>query len=51
MSKYATFSGRAKRKEYWMFVLINFLFGLIASVLDYFFGTIDTKGGFGTIYI
>mgnify|MGYP003584636892 CR=1 FL=1 len=23
-NKYATFSGRAHRKEYWMFLLINF---------------------------
>jgi uncharacterized membrane protein YhaH (DUF805 family) len=25
LKKYATFDGRARRKEYWMFTLINFL--------------------------
>jgi uncharacterized membrane protein YhaH (DUF805 family) len=27
--KYFEFSGRARRKEYWMFVLFNFIVGLI----------------------
>ena len=30
LKKYAVFSGRARRKEYWMFFLFNFI---IASVL------------------
>jgi uncharacterized membrane protein YhaH (DUF805 family) len=29
--KYAVFSGRASRKEYWTFVLINFIISLILS--------------------
>lgn len=32
--KYATFSGRARRKEYWMFVLFNLLASILANVLD-----------------
>ncbi|MGZ3722445.1 MAG: DUF805 domain-containing protein, partial [Bdellovibrionales bacterium] len=32
LSKYATFTGRARRKEYWMFALMNFLV-LIGLVL------------------
>jgi uncharacterized membrane protein YhaH (DUF805 family) len=34
LKKYAVFSGRAKRKEYWMFVLFNFIFALVASLID-----------------
>ena len=31
--KYATFSGRARRKEYWMFFLCNFLIGILIGIL------------------
>lgn len=34
LKKYAVFSGRARRKEYWMFSLFNFIFTLIAVILD-----------------
>jgi uncharacterized membrane protein YhaH (DUF805 family) len=33
-SKYATFSGRARRSEYWYWVLFVFLVTLLAVVLD-----------------
>lgn len=33
LKKYADFSGRARRKEYWMFALINFLITLVIGVL------------------
>lgn len=36
MRKYATFSGRAPRKEYWMFTLIYVIIAIIAAVLDIF---------------
>ena len=36
--KYATFSGRARRKEYWMFVLFNTLAYFVAAILDEMFG-------------
>ena len=32
--KYATFAGRARRREYWMFVLWNAVFGIGVVVLD-----------------
>ena len=32
-SKYATFSGRARRSEYWYFVLFSFLAGIVASLI------------------
>ena len=30
---YADFSGRARRKEYWMFVLFNFIISFVMSLL------------------
>jgi len=33
-SKYATFSGRASRSEYWYFVLFSILAFLVAGVID-----------------
>lgn len=36
---YANFNGRARRKEYWMFVLINFIIGsVILRSIDMMFG-------------
>lgn len=39
LKKYAVFDGRATRKEYWMFVLINFIIsiavGIIAGIVDF----------------
>ena len=32
--QYAVFSGRARRKEYWMFVLFAFIIQILAAVLD-----------------
>lgn len=37
--KYATFSGRARRKEYWMFVLFNFFFAIGTQIVDAVLGT------------
>ena len=33
LKKYAVFSGRARRKEYWMFVLFNFLITVVLGIL------------------
>lgn len=33
MRKYAVFSGRARRKEYWMFALINTIVFIILSII------------------
>lgn len=37
-TQYADFKGRARRKEYWMFVLVNIILGIIANILDYALG-------------
>lgn len=38
IKKYVTFNGRARRKEYWMFILFNAIFGIVASLLDNLLG-------------
>jgi uncharacterized membrane protein YhaH (DUF805 family) len=38
--KYATFSGRARRKEYWMFFLFNFIVAFVIGFVLGFIGAI-----------
>ena len=40
LKKYAVFSGRARRKEFWMFVLINFIVAVALGVVDMMLGTV-----------
>ena len=51
LKKYAVFSGRARRKEYWFFVLFNMIFAIIAMILDNLFGIAIEGIGYGPIYI
>lgn len=51
LKKYAVFSGRARRKEYWMFFLFNLIFAIVAAILDNVLGTTIAGGGYGVIYI
>ncbi|MEU9252065.1 DUF805 domain-containing protein [Streptomyces sp. NPDC048270] len=39
LKKYADFSGRARRQEYWMFFLFNAAAAIILIVLDFVLGT------------
>ena len=39
LGKYAVFAGRARRKEYWMFLLFNMIFSVVAIVADNLFGS------------
>jgi uncharacterized membrane protein YhaH (DUF805 family) len=39
LKKYTVFSGRARRKEYWMFILFNFIFAILAAIVDNILGT------------
>lgn len=34
LKKYAVFSGRARRKEYWMFILFNMIFVSVLMILE-----------------
>ncbi|WP_319265906.1 DUF805 domain-containing protein [uncultured Draconibacterium sp.] len=45
LKQYADFNGRARRKEYWMFILFNIIFSAAAAVLDTIFGTWGAIGG------
>lgn len=51
LKKYAVFKGRARRKEYWMFVLFNIIFSIVAMLLDNLLGTAFEGIGYGLIYI
>ena len=37
LKKYAVFKGRATRKEYWMFILFNFLAVVVLNIVEGFF--------------
>lgn len=39
LNQYADFNGRARRKEYWMFILFNVIFGAVAGVVGGIIGT------------
>ncbi|MET7522290.1 DUF805 domain-containing protein [Streptomyces sp. NPDC005248] len=40
LKKYAVFSGRARRQEYWMYMLFNYIAIIVAVVLDVVLGTL-----------
>lgn len=42
LRNYAVFNGRARRKEYWMFTLLNIIFAIFAMVIDHVLGTTIT---------
>lgn len=51
LKKYAVFSGRARRKEYWMFFLFNLLFIIAASMIDHILGITFDGTWYGPFYI
>jgi len=51
LRNYAVFSGRATRTEYWMFVLFNFIFALVASLIDLGIGLLTFGFGLGLLNI
>ena len=52
LKNYANFSGRARRKEYWMFFLINIIISIIIGIVDGLLGLefSPDQGILGTIY-
>ncbi|MDG1271071.1 MAG: DUF805 domain-containing protein [Flavobacteriaceae bacterium] len=50
LKQYADFNGRARRKEYWMFALFNFIFTIVAIILDYALGLTVGELPYGVIY-
>ena len=47
--KYAIFSGRTSRKEFWLFGFYYFILALILIFLDVFLGTFDEESGYGLL--
>jgi uncharacterized membrane protein YhaH (DUF805 family) len=47
LKQYATFGGRARRKEYWFFMLFNVLAIVVLSVLDVMVGTFSMEAEIG----
>jgi uncharacterized membrane protein YhaH (DUF805 family) len=50
LKQYADFNGRARRKEYWMFVLFNMIFAIVAMILDNVLGIAMEGIGYGPLY-
>jgi uncharacterized membrane protein YhaH (DUF805 family) len=47
LKKYATFEGRARRKEFWFFALFNFLAIVLLALIDGVLGTFSEEVGLG----
>jgi uncharacterized membrane protein YhaH (DUF805 family) len=45
LRKYVTFSGRARRPEYWWFFLFNVIVSAVSTLVDTLLGTGDADGG------
>lgn len=49
LQKYAVFSGRARRKEFWLFVLFHIIFVIALGVVDFVIGTSNFAYGLGLL--
>lgn len=49
LKKYAVFSGRARRKEYWFFVLFNIIISIVLAVIDGVTGSFSPEAGMGLL--
>lgn len=49
LRQYAQFGGRARRKEYWFFVLFNVLFAFAFGLVDVGLGLWDQASGIGVL--
>ena len=49
LKKYAVFSGRARRKEYWYFSLFNLLITIVLAVIDGMTGTLIAEVNIGLL--
>jgi len=48
LKKYVVFDGRARRREYWYFVLFNIIIAFVLGIIDGFVG-FATDGGLGVL--
>jgi len=49
LRKYAVFSGRSRRKEYWNFVYVYWITSIVILFIDLQIGTIDAGTGIGLL--
>ncbi len=49
LKKYVEFNGRARRKEYWMFVWFNILISIVLGAVDYATGMYQAEAGVGVL--
>ena len=49
LKKYAVFSGRSRRKEYWYFVLFSLVVSLALSAVDALLGTFPSSANVGLL--
>ncbi|HCT99838.1 MAG TPA: DUF805 domain-containing protein [Methylococcaceae bacterium] len=47
LTKYATFQGRARRKEYWYFLLCSLLISIGLGIIDSLLGLFNDESGMG----
>ncbi len=50
LKNYAKFTGRARRREYWMFFLINFVIAFLLGMVDGLLGTFNAEAQVGHYY-
>jgi uncharacterized membrane protein YhaH (DUF805 family) len=49
LKKYAVFEGRARRKEYWFFILFNLFISMALGFVDWLMGNINPETGMGLL--
>ena len=49
LKKYAIFDGRARRKEYWFFILFNVLISMALGIIDRLTGNVNPETGLGIL--
>jgi uncharacterized membrane protein YhaH (DUF805 family) len=49
LKKYAVFSGRSRRTEFWYFVLFNIIVTIVLSLIDTLLGTFNILRGVGLL--
>jgi uncharacterized membrane protein YhaH (DUF805 family) len=49
LKQYAVFKGRARRKEYWFFILFNLIASVVLTVIDFMTGLLDAELGIGLL--
>ena len=49
LKKYAVFQGRARRKEYWFFILFNVLISMALAIIERLTGNFDPATGLGAL--